>query len=162
MFLGTLLLVAALAFTVARLTSPAPPPAAPAVTPSVIALPPTAMATATSTLGTLPPVTSTSTSAIDWRLIRSAADLPSAVQCRDNVEPISIPATASAPAAIACASKLADDETLYFWYAATPDERYRAITAAMAKLKHVHAGPNWVAGGMVTPTMGRIGGDVYQ
>ncbi len=158
MFIGALVLVATLAFTVARLTSPAP--AAPAVAPSVVALPPTT--TATSTLGTLPPVTSTSASAIDWRLIRSAADLPSAVQCRDNVEPISIPATASAPAAIACASKLADDETLYFWYAGTPDERYRAITAAMAKLKHVHAGPNWVAGGMVTSTMGRIGGDVYQ
>ncbi len=157
--LGALVIVAGLAFALARLTAPAP--ATPvAVTSSAVAPPPTAAAT--STLGTLPAVKSTSASAIDWRLIRSLADVPAAVQCRDNVTPITIPASGSTPEAVACASKLADDETLYFWYAGTPDERYRAITAAMATMKYVHAGPNWVAGGMVTATMGRIGGDVYQ
>lgn len=159
--LGALLVVAGLAFALARLTAPAPATStAVAVTPSALASAPTPQTT--STLGTLPAVKSTSASAIDWRLIRSLTDLPAAVQCRDNVAPITIPANGSTPAAIACASKLADDETLYFWYAGTPDERYRAITAAMAKMKYVHAGPNWVAGGMVTATMGRIGGDVYQ
>lgn len=159
--LGALVIVAGLAFALARLTAPAPAPSTTAIiTPSVVAPPPTAAAT--STLGTLPAVKSTSASAIDWRLIRSLTDLPAAVQCRDNVTPITIPASGTTPAAVACASKLADDETLYFWYAGTPDERYRAITAAMATMKYVHAGPNWVAGGMVTATMGRIGGDVYQ
>ena len=68
--------------------------------------------------------------------------------------PITIPATADAPEALVCASKLAGDEAVFLWYAGDPDQRYLALQAALDKAKYVRGGPNWVAGGMLDPAMG--------
>jgi hypothetical protein len=116
----------------------------------------------TSTLGPMPPVLSSSRPGVDSGAVTSLADLPAAFGCPTAVRPIDIPATPTSPAAIVCTSKLAGDEALFLWYVAGPDERYLALQTALAKAKHVRGGPTWVAGGMVSPEMGDVGGDVYK
>lgn len=120
------------------------------------------LSTSESTLGTMPKILSTSPSAVDWRTIRSVTDLPDAFACKARVEPIAIKASATNPAGIVCPSGLAGDEALYLYYAPTADDRYLAITHAMKTAKYVHAGPNWVAAGTLSATMGTIGGDVHK
>ena len=122
----------------------------------------TPASTTETTLGTMPKILSTSASAVDWRLLRSVSDLAKVFACKPKVDPIPLPATATRPAGIVCASGLAGDEALYLYYAPTSDDRYRAITHAMATAKYVHAGPNWVAAVALSPTMGTIGGDVHK
>lgn len=61
-----------------------------------------------------------------------------------------------------CPSPLAGGEALYLWYAATPELKLSALTAALKQTKYVHGGPNWVAGGTVNPAMGTVGGEVYR
>ncbi len=116
----------------------------------------------TSTLGPFPPVLESGPSGVDSSAIRSPGDLAGAFQCPSTVAPITIPATAEAPEALVCASRLAGDEALFLWYAGDPDQRYRALRAALAKAKYVRGGPNWVAGSMLDPAMGDVGGEVYK
>ncbi|MEI2826546.1 MAG: hypothetical protein V9F04_09130 [Dermatophilaceae bacterium] len=110
----------------------------------------------------MPKVLSTSASAVDWRAIRSVTDLAAAFACKAKVEPVALKATGSNPAGLVCPSGLAGDEALYLYYAPTPDDRYLALTHAMKTAKYVRAGPNWVAAGMLSATMGTIGGDVHK
>jgi hypothetical protein len=156
--------------TTAQTTAPAtaqataPGAAGGAVAPSGSTGPATSapVSTTDTTLGTMPKVLSTTPSAVDWRAIRSVADLADAFACKARVEPIAIKAAATNPAGIVCPSGLAGDEALYLYYAPTPDDRYLAITHAMKTAKYVHAGPNWVAAGTLSATMGTIGGDVHK
>ena len=89
--------------------------------------------------------------------------------CPTAVTSIPIPAVTPAPARrphrrrrLVCASALADKEAVYLWYTPTPEAKLGALTMALATTKYVHGGPNWVAAGMLNPTMGTIGGEVYR
>ncbi len=115
----------------------------------------------TSTLGPLPQVVSSSSSPVDANVITALGDLPAAFGCPKVPEPIVIPASGSIPAAIVCHSSLAG-EAVFLWYAGDPDTKYLAGKAAMDKARIVHAGRRWVAGGMVNPGMGSVGGDVFK
>ena len=128
---------------------------------------------ATSTTTALPgmPVPlSIGPSPVDPATLRSVNDLPSVFQCPTVVTPIRIPASSPAtgatappaPEAVVCASALADKEAVYLWYTPTPEAKLGALTVALATTKYVHGGPNWVAAGMLNPTMGTIGGEVYR
>ena len=128
---------------------------------------------ATSTTTALPgmPVPlSIGPSPVDPATLRSVSDLPSVFQCPTAVTPIRIPASSPAtgatappaPEAVVCASALADKEAVYLWYTPTPEAKLGALTVALATTKYVHGGPNWVAAGMLNPTMGTIGGEVYR
>lgn len=152
-----------------------PEPVAPAPTSSTSAasaVKPKTSATSTTAapLPGMPAVKSTQPSSVDSSQLHSAADLASAFGCPTAVSPITIPAsTAGAtptatvvPVSVVCASRLADDEALYLWYVATPEEKLAAVKAAMAQTKYVRAGANWVAGGTISPTMGTVGGEVYK
>ncbi|MDQ2797549.1 MAG: hypothetical protein M3Y06_10355 [Actinomycetota bacterium] len=75
--------------------------------------------------------------------------------------PPTSPAGPPAPDAVVCTSGLAK-EALYLWYAPTPEAKLGALTVALKRAKYVHGGPNWVAGGMVDPKMGTVGGEVYR
>lgn len=118
----------------------------------------------------MPVPLSVGSSPVDSNRLRSADDLPSVFQCPSAVAPIRIPAAPAAtaatvppaPDAIVCASALADNEAVYLWYTPTPDAKLGALTEALARTRYVHAGPNWVAGGLVNPTMGTVGGEVYR
>lgn len=109
-------------------------------------------------------------SPVDSAALRSVDDLASVFQCPAAVTPIRIPAasastgstTPAAPEAVVCASALADKEAVYLWYTPTPEAKLGALTAALATVKYVRGGPNWVAGGMLNPTMGTLGGEVYR
>jgi hypothetical protein len=109
-------------------------------------------------------------SPVDPATLRSVSDLPSVFQCPTAVTPIRIPASSPAtgatappaPEAVVCASALADKEAVYLWYTPTPEAKLGALTVALATTKYVHGGPNWVAAGMLNPTMGTIGGEVYR
>lgn len=116
----------------------------------------------TSTLGPFPPVLRTSPAGVDAGAIRSLADLPAAFQCPAKPAPITLPAASGSPAAVVCQSKLAAGEALYLWYVDSPDARYLALTAALAKAKYVRGGATWVAGGTLDAGMGQVGGDVYK
>jgi hypothetical protein len=102
--------------------------------------------------------------------LRSSNDLPWVSQCPTAVTPIRTPAATPAtgatappaPEAVVCASALADKEAVYLWYTPTPEAKLGALTMALATTKYVHGGPNWVAAGMLNPTMGTIGGEVYR
>jgi len=115
----------------------------------------------TSALGAFPPVVSSGPSPVNAAAVRSAADLPAAFQCPAAPPPIVIAATGPGPAVTVCQSKLAG-EALYLWFVDSPDARFLALQAALAKAKYVHGGPTWVAGGTIEPTMGQVGGDVYR
>ena len=128
---------------------------------------------ATSTTTALPgmPVPlSIGPSPVDPATLRSVNDLPSVFQCPTAVTPIRIPASSPAtgatappaPEAVVCASAFADKEAVYLWYTPTPEAKLGALTVALATTKYVHGGPNWVAAGMLNPTMGTIGGEVYR
>ncbi len=118
----------------------------------------------------MPVATSSQPSGIDAKSIRSAADLPAAFGCPGNITPITIPPTTRAgtptaqvfPSSIVCASRIADGEAVYLWYYATQEEKLAALTAALAQTKYVRAGANWVAGAMINPGMGTVGGDVFK
>ena len=110
----------------------------------------------------MPPVLSSGPSKVDSASVGSPADLPGAFQCPSTVAPIQLPATPTSPAGVVCPSKLADDEALFLWYVGTPDERYLALQTALAKARFVHGGSTWVAGGMLSSSMGDVGGDVYK
>ncbi len=75
--------------------------------------------------------------------------------------PPTSPAGPPAPDAVVCTSGLAK-EALFLWYAPTPEAKLGALTVALKRAKYVHGGPNWVAGGMVDPKMGTVGGEVYR
>lgn len=127
-------------------------------------------AATTTALPGMPVPSSVGSSPVDPARLRSLDDLPSAFECPATVTPIRIPAatpnpTATvppAPEAVVCASSLADKEAVYLWYCPTAEAKLGALTAALAQTKYVHAGANWVAAGMVNPTMGSIGGEVYR
>jgi hypothetical protein len=117
----------------------------------------------------MPTPASVSASPVDSSKLRFLDDLPVVFGCPTSVPPIRLPATVStaatgppAPEAIVCVSALADKEALYLWYTPTPEAKLGALTEALARVKYVHAGANWVAGGMVNPTMGSVGGEVYR
>lgn len=126
-------------------------------TTSKVTAPPT-----TSTLGPFPPILRTSASGVDAAAVHSLADLPGAFQCPAKPAPITLPAASGAPASVVCQSKLAAGEALFLWYVDSPDSRYLALKAALAKAKFVRGGPTWVAGGMLDAGMGQVGGDVYR
>jgi hypothetical protein len=128
-----------------------------APTTTVVTVPPT-----TSTLGAFPPILSHTASPVDSGAIRSLADLPAAFQCIAAVGAITIPPTGDSPASVVCPSKLAGGEALYLWFVGSPDERYLALKAAMDKANYIHGGSSWVAGGLIDPSMGSVGGDVYK
>lgn len=116
----------------------------------------------TSTLGPMPPVLSSGPSKVDAASVGSSGDLPAAFQCPANIAPIQLPATPTAPAGVVCASNLAGGEALFLWYVGNPDERYLAVQTALAKARYVRGGSTWVAGGMLSSSMGDVGGDVYK
>jgi hypothetical protein len=109
-------------------------------------------------------------SPVDPATLRSVDDLGSVFQCPAAVTPIRIPAAPvatgatvpAAPEAVVCASALADNEAVYLWFTPTPEAKLGALTVALATTKYVHGGPNWVAAGIVNPTLGTIGGEVYR
>jgi hypothetical protein len=157
---GAVLCAGALSGCADREPEPTPAPAT-AGSSTVAASPATtASASPTSTgLPGMPVPVSAGTSPVDSNRLRSVDDLPSVFQCPSVVAPIRIPAT---PAATVCASALADNEAVYLWYAPTSESKLGALTEALAKTRYVHAGPNWVAGGLLNPTLGTIGGEVYR
>jgi hypothetical protein len=126
--------------------------------------------TTTTALPGMPVPLSVGPSPVDSAKLRSVDDLASVFQCPTAVTPIRIPAAPSvtgatappAPEAIVCASALADKEAVYLWYTPTPEAKLGALTQALANTKYVHGGPNWVAAGLVNPTLGTIGGEVYR
>ncbi len=153
--------------------STTPPP--PATTSAAAAPSPTSTkgkpgASATTALPGMPVPTSVGPSPVDSAKLRSVDDLPSVFQCPAAVTPIRIPAAPSAtgatvppaPEAVVCASALADGEAVYLWFTPTPEAKLGALTVALATTKYVHGGPNWVAAGIVNPTLGTIGGEVYR
>lgn len=127
-------------------------------------------ASTTTALPGMPVPLSVDPSPVDAARLRSVDDLPSVFQCPTAVPPIRIPASQPttgatvppAPEAIVCASALADNEAVYLWYTPTPEEKLGALTEALARTKYVRGGPNWVAAGVVNPTMGTIGGEVFR
>ncbi len=137
-------------------TASAAKPKASASATKTSAAPPT-----TSSLGAFPPVLSSSASPVPEASIRGLADLPAAFQCPAVPAAISIPSSTKGPASVVCTSKLAG-EALFLWFVDSPDARFLALQAAMATAKNVHGGPTWVAGGMIDPAMGSVGGDVYK
>ena len=124
----------------------------------------------TTALPGMPVPLSTGPSPVDSAQLRSVDDLPTVFQCPTAVTPIRIPAATPAPGATAppapeaviCASALADKEAVYLWFTPTPEAKLGALTEALARTKYVHGGPNWVAGGLINPTMGTVGGEVYR
>jgi hypothetical protein len=117
----------------------------------------------------MPTPASVGSSPVDSFRLHSVDDLPVVFGCPTAVPPIRLSRTTEptatgplAPDAVICASALADKEALYLWYTPTPEAKLGALTEALARVKYVHAGPNWVAGGMVNPTMGTVGGEVYR
>jgi hypothetical protein len=125
---------------------------------------------ATTALPGMPVPTSVGPSPVDAAKLRSLDDLPSVFQCPAAVTPIRIPAAPaataatapSAPEAVVCASALADNEAVYLWFTPSPEAKLGALTVALATTRYVHGGPNWVAAGIVNPTLGTIGGEVYR
>ncbi len=130
---------------------------------------------------------SSATSPVDSARLSSEADLSAAFECTPGVAPITIPASTTpppqpppvtsgtftvqprstlpatvSPMVVVCGSVLAGGEALYLWYTPTPEAKLVALRAALELTAHVHAGPNWVAGGTINPTMGRVGGEVYR
>jgi len=130
---------------------------------------------------------SSATSPVDRARLSSEADLSAAFGCTPGVAPITIPASTTppqqpppvtsgtvtvqprstlpatvSPTVVVCGSTLAGGEALYLWYAPTPEAKRVALRAALELTAHVHAGPNWVAGGTINPTMGTVGGEVYR
>ena len=149
------------------------PPATTSVATAAPSPTPTKVKPAASTTTALPgmPVpTSVGVSPVDSARLRSLDDLPSVFQCPAAVTPIRIPAAPAAtgatappaPDAVVCASALADNEAVYLWFTPTPEAKLGALTAALATTTYVHGGPNWVAAGIVNPTLGTIGGEVYR
>lgn len=126
--------------------------------------------TTTTALPGMPVPVTVGPSPVDPAKLRSVDDLPSVFQCPTSVTPIRIPAGPSvtggtapaAPEAVVCASALAENEAVYLWYTPTPEAKVGALTKALADTKYVHGGPNWVAAGLVNPTLGTIGGEVYR
>lgn len=126
--------------------------------------------TTTTALPGMPVPLSVGPSPVDPVQLRSLDDLASVFQCPPSVPPIRIPAAPSAtgatappaPEAVVCASALAANEAVYLWYTPTPEAKLGALAQALANTKYVHGGPNWVAAGMVNPTLGTIGGEVYR
>jgi hypothetical protein len=168
---GVLLCASGLSGCADREPEPTPAPATTGSSP--VAASPATTATASPTftgLAGMPVPVSVGTSPVDSNRLRSVDDLASVFQCPSAVAPIRIPAAPTAtaatvppaPDAVVCASALADNEAVYLWYAPTPEGKLGALTEALAKTKYVHAGPNWVAGGLLNPTMGTIGGEVYR
>lgn len=166
---------------------PEPSPPAPAATPSTPAAPatpaPSSPATpateatpttsATTPLPGMPTPVSVGDSRVDSARLRSIDDLATVFACPSAVPPIRLPATPAptgasgatvpaAPDAIVCASGLADKEALFLWYVPTPEAKLGALTAALDRARYVHAGPNWVAAGMINAQMGTVGGEVYR
>ena len=129
-----------------------------------------ASASTTTALPGVPVPLSTGPSPVDPTQLRSVDDLPKVFQCPTAVTPIRIPAATPAagatappaPEAVICASALADKEAVYLWFTPTPEAKLGALTEALARTKYVHGGPNWVAGGLLNPTMGTVGGEVYR
>jgi hypothetical protein len=109
-------------------------------------------------------------SPVDSARLRSVDDLLSVFECPSAVAPIRIPASSPAsgatippaPEAVVCASGLVGNEAVYLWYAPTPEAKLGALTAALATAEYVRGGPNWVAAGVLNPTMGSLGGEVYR
>lgn len=150
-------------------------PPAPATTSAAAAPSPTTAkgkpgASTTTALPGMPVPTSVGPSPVDPAKLRSIDDLPSAFQCPAAVTPIRIPpapaatgaTVPSAPEALVCASALAGNEAVYLWFTPTPEAKLGALTVALATTKFVHGGPNWVAAGIINPTLGTIGGEVYR
>jgi hypothetical protein len=150
-------------------TPPAPATSAAGAGPTSSAGTPSTSATTTALPG-MPVPLSVGDSAVDASKLRSASDLPTVFGCPAAVPPIRLPATPAptgatvppAPEAVVCASALADNEALYLWYTPTPEAKLGALTVALDRARYVHAGPNWVAAGMLNPQMGRVGGEVYR
>jgi len=154
--------------------APAPPAATPAAAPSSArtSAPDPATPTTTTTVlpGMMPTPVSVSDSPVDASRLRSTDDLAAVFGCPAAVPPIRLTAapvpsgatTPPAPDAIVCASALADKEALFLWYAPTPEAKLGALTAALDRARYVHAGPNWVAAGMINAQMGTVGGEVYR
>ncbi len=156
---------------------PQPAAAIPPTTTAVTAVPSPSTASkgqptaaSTTALPGMPVPLSVGTSPVDPNALRSVNDLPSVFQCPAAVTPIRITPTPAAtgatapaaPEAVVCASALAGKEAVYLWYAPTPEAKLGALTQALATAKYVHGGPNWVAAGMLNPSMGTIGGEVYR
>ncbi len=127
-------------------------------------------ASTTTALPGMPVPSSAGPSPVDSAKLRSVDDLPSVFQCPATVSPIRVPAAPAAtgaivppaPEAVVCASALADNEAVYLWFTPTAEAKLGALTQALATTKYVHGGPNWVAAGMLNPTLGTIGGEVYR
>ena len=158
-----------------------PQPASTTPPSTTTAAPPPTSTTTTTTRGKAPSPTTTALpgmpvplsvgpSPVDPAKLRSIDDLPSVFQCPPSVPPIKIPAASSptgatappAPEAVVCASALAANEAVYLWYTPTQEAKLGALTHAMANSTYVHGGPNWVAAGLINPTLGTIGGEVYR
>jgi len=150
-------------------------PPAPATTSAAAAPSPTSSkgkpgASTTTALPGMPVPTSVGPSPVDPAKLRSVDDLRSVFQCPAAVTPIRIPPAPAttgatvppAPEALVCASALADNEAVYLWFTPTPEAKLGALTLALATTRFVHGGPNWVAAGVVNPTLGTIGGEVYR
>jgi hypothetical protein len=169
----------ALAACADRDPAPAAPPVTPAPTSTAVAAVPSPSTTtakgrptasATTALPGMPVPLSVGSSPVDPATLRSTNDLPSVFQCPAAVTPIRIPPTLpatgatvpAAPEAVVCASALADKEAVYLWFTPTAEAKLGALTQALATTKYVHGGPNWVAAGMLNPTLGTIGGEVYR
>lgn len=126
--------------------------------------------TTTTALPGMPVPLSVGPSPVDPATLRSTDDLAAVFRCPSTVTPIRIPAGPAitgatvppAPEAVVCASALADNEAVYLWYTPTPEAKLGALTQALADTKYVHGGPNWVAAGLINPTLGTIGGEVYR
>ena len=122
----------------------------------------------TTALPGMPTPVSVGGSPVDASRLRATEDLAAAFGCPSAVPPIRLTASPApsggpgAPDAIVCASALADKEALFLWYTPTPEAKLAALTAAMDRARYVHAGPNWVAGGMINAQMGTVGGEVYR
>jgi hypothetical protein len=152
----------------ASTTPPATTSAAAAPTPTTTKGKPGA--STTTALPGMPVPASAGPSPVDSTKLRSVDDLPSVFQCPAAITPIRIPAAPAAtdalvppaPEAVVCASALADNEAVYLWFTPTPEAKLGALTVALATTKYVHGGPNWVAAGVVNPTLGTIGGEVYR
>jgi hypothetical protein len=158
--------------------APTAPPVTPAATSTAATAPPSPSTTAkgkptasaTTALPGMPVPLSVGPSPVDPATLRSTNDLPSVFQCPAAVTPIRIPPTIpvsgatapAAPEAVVCASALADKEAVYLWFTPTPEAKLGALTQALATTKYVHGGPNWVAAGVLNPTLGTIGGEVYR
>jgi hypothetical protein len=158
--------------------APTAPPVTPAATSTAVTAPPSPSTTAkgkptasaTTALPGMPVPLSVGPSPVDPATLRSTNDLPSVFQCPAAVTPIRIPPTVAAsgatapaaPEAVVCASALADKEAVYLWFTPTAEAKLGALTQALATTKYVHGGPNWVAAGVLNPTLGTIGGEVYR